>query len=183
MPVGARRASPSSRLASPSSGCAGVRARLELLADGELDAGTAADLRAHVARCPDCRAQHREAVSLPARLRALRSPDPPPSLVDNVMRRVAPGSRALEVWGLLVPEVVLVLVAAWYTSGIGGLLEVARRTASDAGAFLNWGTGGGSPPAPVPGDLFLLLVTLLIAALSLWHLSLLARQAPKQTTL
>jgi hypothetical protein len=89
----------------------------------------------------------------------------------------------MEVWGLLVPEVLLVLVAAWYTSGIGGLLEVARRTASDAGAFLNWGTGGGSAPAPVPGDLFLLIVTLLIAALSLWHLSLLARQAPKQATL
>jgi anti-sigma factor RsiW len=160
-----------------------VRSRLELLVDGELDAAAAAELRAHLGRCPSCRRQHREAASVPARLRALRSPAPPASLVDNVMRRVAPGSRALEVWGLLVPEVLLVLIAAWYTSGMGGLLEVARRTASDAGAFVSWGNGGGSPPAPVPGDLFLLIVTLLIAALSLWHLSLLARQSPKQPTL
>jgi anti-sigma factor RsiW len=157
-----------------------VRSRLEVLADGELDAPTAAALRAHVAGCPGCRAHHHEAASVPARLRALRSPSPPASLIEEVMRRVAPRSRARDVWGLLVPEVVLVLIAAWYTSGIGGLLDVARRTASDAGAFLSWGLGAGSPPAPVPGDLFLLIVTLLLAALSLWHLSLLARQSPKQ---
>ena len=116
------------------------------------------------------------------RLRALRSPAPPASLIDEVMRRVAPRSRALEVWGLVVPEVLLVLVAAWYTSGIGGLVEVSRRTASDVAAFLSWGAGSGDLPAPIPGDLFMLLVTLLLAALTLWHLSLLARQSPKQAT-
>lgn len=165
-------------LASP--GCREVRRRLELLVDAELDAATAAALRAHLARCGSCRAQHREAASVPSRLRALRSPAPPASLVDGVMRRVAPRSRALEVWGLLVPEALLMLVAAWYTSGIGGLVEITRRTASDAAAFLDWGAGGGNLPAPAPGDLFMLLVTLLLAVLTLWHLSLLARQSPKQ---
>ena len=176
MPVGARRAS-------PSSGCREVRPRLELLVDAELDAATAAALSDHIARCGSCRAQHREAASVPARLRALRSPAPPASLVDEVMRRVAPRSRALEVWGLLVPEVLLVLVAAWYTSGIGGLVEIVRRTASDVAAFFDWGAGGGSLPAPVPGDLFMLLVTLLLAVLTLWHLSLLARQPARHVAL
>jgi len=158
--------------------CGDVRARLELLVDAELDPALAPSLRAHIARCRSCRAQHREAASVPMRLRALRSPVPPASLIDEVMRRVAPRIRPLEVWGLLVPEVLLVLVAAWYTSGIGGLAEVARRTASDVAAFVGWGTGSGDLPAPIPGDLFMLVVTLLLAAVSLWHLSLLARQSP-----
>jgi anti-sigma factor RsiW len=156
-----------------------VRSQLEHLLDSELDDATAAAVRAHIARCGGCRAHHREAASFPARLRALPSPDPPASLIDEVMRRVAPRSRAIEVWGLLAPEALLVIVAAWYTSGIGGLFEVARRTVSDVGAFLDWGTGTGDLPTPVPGDLFMLLVTVLLAALTLWHLSLLARQSPK----
>ena len=73
------------------------------------------------------------------------------------------------------------LVAAWYTSGIGGLAGIARRTASDVAAFLDWGTGNGDLPTPIPGDVFILLVALLLAAFSLWHLSLLARQSPKQS--
>ena len=158
--------------------CSDVRAGLEPFVDGELDTVVAVSLRVHIARCRSCRAQHREAASVPMRLRALRSPAPPASLIDEVMRRVAPRIRPLEVWGLLVPELLLVLVAAWYTSGIGGLMEVARRTASDVAAFVSWGAGSGDPPAPVPGDLFMLLITLLLAAVSLWHLSLLARQSP-----
>jgi anti-sigma factor RsiW len=148
--------------------------------DSELDDATAAAMRAHLARCRGCRAQHREAASVPTRLHALRSPEPPSSLIDEVMRRVAPRSRAVEVWGLLVPEVVLMLVAAWYTSGIGGLFEVTRRTASDVAGFLAWGTGSGDLPTPVPGDLFMLLVALVLGAVTLWHLSLLARQSPKR---
>ena len=86
-------------------------------------------------------------------------------------------------WGLLVPEVLLVLVAAWYTSSIGGLVGMARRTASDVAAFLDWGTGNGDPPTPIAGDLFIFLVALLLAALSLWHLSLLARQPARHVAL
>jgi len=164
----------------PGRGCARVRSRLELLVDDRLDAGAAAAVRGHLAACPACRAHHQEAASLPSRLRALRSPDPPPALVGEVMRRVAPRGRALETWGLLVPEAVLVLVAAWYTSGTGGLVEIARRMASDAARALDWTTGAADSPAPVPGDLFMLLVTLLLAALTLWHLSLLARQSQKR---
>jgi len=174
MSLVARRALPSVR-------CSEVRRRLEALVDSELDEATTQALRAHIATCASCRSQHREATSVPARLRALRCPEPPSSLVDEVMRRVAPRNRALDVWGLLVPEVLLVLVAAWYTSGIGGLVGIARRTAGDVAAFLDWGTGNGDPPTPIPGDVFILLVALLLAALSLRHLSLLARQSPKQS--
>ena len=98
MSLVARRASPSVR-------CSEVRRRLEALVDSELDEATTQALRAHIATCPSCRSQHREATSVPARLRALRCPEPPSSLVDEVMRRVAPRNRALDVWGLLVPEV------------------------------------------------------------------------------
>src|SRR5437588_2823386 len=142
----ARRAGPG---APPSAACGQIRRLLEPLVDCELDGVTAAALRAHIATCGGCRSQHREATSVPSRLRALRSPEPPPSLIDEVMRRVAPRSRALDVWGLLVPEVLLVLVAAWYTSGIGGLVGIARRTAGDVVAFLDWGTGNGDPPTPI----------------------------------
>src|SRR5438105_8757974 len=126
MTVGTRLAG--ARRASPSVGCGEVRRRLEALVDSELDEATTAVLRAHIARCPGCRSEHREAASVPSRLHALRSPDPPSSLINEVMRRVAPRSRALDVWGLLVPEVLLVVVAAWYTSGIGGLVGIVRRT-------------------------------------------------------
>ncbi|MBO0687399.1 MAG: hypothetical protein J2P45_29975, partial [Candidatus Dormibacteraeota bacterium] len=116
----------------------------------------------------------------PGRLRVLRSPAPPQSLVPNVMRRVAPRRRALETWGLVVPEGLLVLVAAWYTSGVGGLAGVGRRMAGDVAATLSWTAGAGERPAPMAGDLFMLLVTLVLTGLSLWHLSLLARQSQKQ---
>jgi anti-sigma factor RsiW len=37
---------------------------VDLLADGELDADAAADVRAHVARCPDCRQQWDQTISV-----------------------------------------------------------------------------------------------------------------------
>lgn len=161
-------------------GCADFRAHLEAFEDGELSVASARAMRAHLEGCPRCRQHQREAASLPGRLRALPSPIPPPSLVPNVMRRVSPRRRALETWGLVIPEGLLVLVAAWYTSGVGGLAELGRRMAADVAASLSWTAGAGERPAPMAGDLFMLLVTLLLAGLSLWHLSLLARQSQRQ---
>lgn len=155
--------------------CAEVRPRLEPFVDGDLAELEASAVRDHLARCAACRAQHDEASSLGPRLAALRSPAPPRDLVRSVMRRVAPRSRPFAVWGLLGPEAVVVLVAAWYVSGVGGLISVGRRALSEAAASIGWGAGQGDLPQPGAQDPFLLLLAVLLAALTLWHLSLLAR--------
>jgi predicted anti-sigma-YlaC factor YlaD len=158
--------------------CARARDSLELFVDGELDDRRAAGLRAHLERCDRCRAHHAEATSLPSRLAALPSPEPPPNLVHDVLRRVREGRIGpLRLWGPLAAEALLVLVALWYGSGVGGLLQFLSRTAADLGALLSWGTGDASLPTPTAGDLFLLLIDGLLVAVTLYHLTLLSKQS------
>jgi anti-sigma factor RsiW len=154
--------------------CADVRARLETLVDGESDG---ADARAHLAACPACRAHHAEAASLPWRLAALRAPEPPPSLVQEVLRRVGRNRIGpLRFWSLLGAEAFLGLVTLWYVSGLDGLLRIAQGTVSEVAAI----AGGGSDVPPMPAvDLFLLLVSGLLLAVTLYHLTLLSRQEPR----
>jgi anti-sigma factor RsiW len=154
--------------------CADVRARLETLVDGESDGG---DARAHLATCPACRTHHAEAASLPWRLAALRSPEPPPSLVQQVLRRVGRNRVGpLRFWSLLGAEALLALVTLWYLSGLDGLARIAQGTASEVAAI----AGGGSEAPPAPAvDLFLLLVSGLMLAVTLYHLALLSRQDPR----
>ena len=60
--------------------CARVRVLLETYVDGDLaqnDPETARAVREHLITCADCRRQHQQAVSLPFRMKALRSPAPP----------------------------------------------------------------------------------------------------------
>ena len=156
--------------------CSEVRAALEAAVDGDLPEPRLTPLRAHLAGCAECRRHHAEAVSLPSRLAALRSPEPPPTLVSGVLRQVgAARTRPLEVWGLLAAEALLVLVAGWYVSGLGGLLRLGSRTAADVGAWLEWLGGQALLPAPPTGDVFLLLLAGLLALVSLLHLALLSR--------
>lgn len=160
--------------------CIQVRAQLESLIDGDVDAELGARLRAHLADCPGCRAHHAEASSLPARLAALASPEPPPGLVDGVLRRVR-GQQIgpLHLWGPLVVELVLAVVALWYLSGLDGLSVLVQRTASDVGSLIGWGAGLSSLPAPAAGDVFLLLVCGLLMLTTLYHLAQLARLGPR----
>jgi anti-sigma factor RsiW len=154
--------------------CADVRARLETLVDGE---GDGADVSAHLAACPACGAHHAEAASLPWRLAALRSPEPPPSLVQEVLRRVGRNRVGpLRFWSLLGVEAFLALVTLWYVSGLDGLVRIAQGTASEVAAV----AGGGFevPPAPAV-DLFLLLLSGLLLAVTLYHLTLLSGQEPR----
>jgi anti-sigma factor RsiW len=157
--------------------CILVRARLESLVDGDLDRRQADELRAHLAECPGCRAHHAEATSLPNRLAAIGGPDVPPALLEGVLRRVR-GERIgpLHLWGPFFVEVGLFLVALWYLSGWSGLSALVQRTAADVGSLIGWGVGQANPPAPVAGDVFLLLVCGLLAVTTLYHLALLARQ-------
>ncbi len=163
--------------------CVRTRDQLEALVDGELEASRGAELRAHLAECADCRAHHAEACSLPTRLAAVPSPEPPGALVADVLRsvrreRVPP----LHLWGPLAIELALCLVALWYVSGLRGLYVLAQHTSSDVGALLAWGAGGAQLPAPPAGDVFLLLVCALLVATSLCHLVLLSRQSPRVLT-
>jgi len=160
--------------------CIQVRAHLEALNDGEAGDELEPRLRAHLADCPGCRAHHAEATSLPARLAALGSPEPPPALVAGVLRRVRGETlRPLHLWGPLVVEVVLLLVALWYVSGLDGLSLLVSRTAADVGSLIGWGAGLSALPSPAAGDVFLLLVCGLLMVTTLYHLALLARRAPR----
>ena len=160
--------------------CIQARAQLEALIDGEVGDELEARLRAHLADCPGCRAHHAEAVSLPTRLAALGSPEPPPALVDGVLRRVHGETLTpLHLWGPLVVEVILAMVAVWYVSGLDGLSLLVSRTASDVGSLIGWGAGLSDLPAPAAGDVFLLLVCGLLMVTTLYHLALLARLAPR----
>ena len=157
--------------------CVQVRAQLEGLVDGDLDGDQAARARAHLADCAACRAHHAEASSLPARLGALGSPEPPAALVEGVLRRVRGETIGpLRLWGPLAVEVLLSVVALWYVSGLDGLSILARRTASDVGSLIGWGAGLSELPAPAAGDVFLLLVCGLLVVTTLYHLALLSRQ-------
>lgn len=157
--------------------CIATRAALEALIDGELPARQAALLQAHLNECPDCRRHYAEAVSLPHRLSVIRGPQPPPTLVAGVLHQVrADRTRPFVVWGLLAAEILLVAVAGWYLSGVGGLLSLGGRTATDVGGWLNWFAGQADLPGPSAGDVFLVLISGLLVLVTLLHLALLARQ-------
>jgi anti-sigma factor RsiW len=157
--------------------CARVRAQLEALVDGDLPPGRAGDVREHLVACAACRAHHAESSSLPHRLAAIGGPQPPAALVHDVLRRVRRERVGpLRLWGPLVMEVALSLVALWYVSGLDGLSLLVQRTAVDAGSLIGWGLGQADLPAPPASDVFLLLVCGLLMLTTLYHLSLLSRQ-------
>jgi predicted anti-sigma-YlaC factor YlaD len=160
--------------------CVWARERLEALVDGGLDPARSARLRAHLAECPDCRAHHAEACSLPTRLAALPSPEPPRTLVAGVLRSVRREHvPSLHLWGPLGIELTLCVVALWYVSGLGGLYQLAQRTSSEVGGLLAWGAGQAELPPPPVADAFLLLVCGLLVVTSVCHLVLLFRQSPR----
>ena len=163
--------------------CLAVRAQLEALVDGEVSERTARLLRAHLTQCPQCREHYAAAASLPGRLRTLGSPEPPPALLAATLREVGrERAGALQIWGLFAAEVALVLIAAWYLSGLSGLLELAGHTAGDVGGWLSWFGGQAAVPAPVANDLFLLLICGLLVLVTVCHLVLLSRRGSAHTS-
>ncbi len=162
--------------------CARVRVLLEPYVDGDLEGEEphlAAAVREHIAGCTDCRRQHHQAVSVPFRLKALGSPQPRPSLTQDVMRAIAPERRGYRrAWTLLGPEAILAAFILWYLSGLEGLSSIASGVAGDLQALAGWGSGAGQLPT-VPGvDVLLLLALISLTAIAGYHLSLLVKLAP-----
>jgi predicted anti-sigma-YlaC factor YlaD len=159
--------------------CARVRVLLEAYVDGDLAAGNpkgAAEVRAHLATCDDCRRQHDQAVSLPFRLKALASPTPPASLVAGVMNSIAPVRRtSRRAWTLLAPEAVLVAFIVWYLSGLDGLASLTAGTWSDLQTLAGWGAGTSPLPSIPVADVLLLAALIALTAIAAYHLSVLAR--------
>jgi predicted anti-sigma-YlaC factor YlaD len=159
--------------------CARVRVLLEAYVDGDLagnDPALAARILSHLSTCDDCRRQHEQAVSLPFRLKALRSPAPPPALVDRVMASIAPMSTSSRrAWALLIPEALLLAFVLWYLSGLNGLVSVTSGALSDFLALAGWGAGSSSLPDIPAADVFLLTALIALSATAAYHISVLAR--------
>ncbi|HYT13007.1 MAG TPA: zf-HC2 domain-containing protein [Candidatus Nitrosopolaris sp.] len=166
--------------------CARARVLLEAYVDGDLelsDANGAQAVRDHLVGCADCRRQHDQAISLPFRMRALRSPAPPASLIASVMRSIAPApTTSRSAWGLLVPEAILGAFILWYLSGIDGLTALASGAWSDLQGLAFWGSGGAPLPSIPVADVLLLCAFIALTAIAAYHLSVLARLEQSGTT-
>lgn len=162
--------------------CARVRVLLEPYVDGDLaqdDPALATAVREHLATCADCRRQHDQATSVPFRLRALTSPKPPPSLVGDVMRAVAPSRQVQRrAWTLLAPEALLAAFILWYLSGLDGLSSLASGIVGDLQRLAGWGSGAGALPSVPRVDLLLLIALIALTAIAAYHLSVLVQVAP-----
>jgi predicted anti-sigma-YlaC factor YlaD len=160
--------------------CARVRVLLEPYVDGDLerqDPKLAASVRDHLQGCADCRRQHEQATSLPFRLKALKSPAPPASLVRDVMHAVGPERGvARRAWTLLLPEGALAAFILWYLSGLDGLSSIAS---GEFGDLLSLGSG--SLPRVPPVDVLLLAALIALTVIAAYHLSLLIRLTPQRT--
>jgi predicted anti-sigma-YlaC factor YlaD len=165
--------------------CARVRVLLEAYVDGDLgrsDPPIAQAVREHLLTCADCRRQHEQAVSLPFRMKALRSPAPPPSLLAGVMASVAPlPTTSRRAWALLIPEALLGAFILWYLSGLEGLSAIASGAWSDLQGLAFWGSGSAPLPSIPVADALLLGAFIALAAIAAYHLSVLSKLDPTST--
>jgi predicted anti-sigma-YlaC factor YlaD len=163
--------------------CARVRVLLEAYVDGDLgrsEAQVAEGVREHLLTCADCRRQHEQAVSLPFRMKALRSPAPPPSLIAGVMASVESlPQTSRRAWGLLVPEALLAAFILWYLSGLEGLTAIASGAWSDLQGLAFWGSGSAPLPSIPVADALLLGAFIALTAIAAYHLSVLSKLDPK----
>jgi hypothetical protein len=159
--------------------CARMRVLLEPYVDGDLarnDPETARAVGDHLLTCADCRRQHQQAASLPFRMKALRSPAPPATLVAGVMGSIAPQPQASRAaWGLLVPEALLGAFILWYVSGFDGLTALASGAWSNLQGLAFWGSGTAPLPSVPVADVLLLGAFITLTAIAAYHLSLLAK--------
>jgi len=74
--------------------CREAQAQLPFLVSGELTGWGARVVRAHVKRCADCSAELARQEQLSSALASLRDtpPEPPPGLLDDLLRRARGGS-------------------------------------------------------------------------------------------
>ncbi|TMC51764.1 MAG: zf-HC2 domain-containing protein [Chloroflexi bacterium] len=162
--------------------CARVRVLLESYVDGDLaedDPQRATAVREHLAGCADCRRQHHQAVSVPFRLKALTSPPPRASLLQEVMTSIG-SSKAGDkrAWTLIGPEAILAAFILWYLSGLDGLSSIASGIFGDLQGLAGWGSGTGQLPSVPRVDILLLIALIALAAIAGYHLSILIRLAP-----
>lgn len=156
--------------------CARVRVLLEAYTDGDLTPDVIEGVRVHLATCEDCRRQYQQAVSLPFRMRALRSPSPPEDLIPAVLRSVAPAREAPRTaWILVLPEAILAGFILWYMSGLDGLATLVTGGWTDLQTLMGWGAGAAELPEIPVADALLLVALVALSITAAYHLSVLVR--------
>lgn len=121
-------------------GCSEMRTLISGLLDGELDAGTEATVRGHLAACPSCRAERQILAELSSALRAdQETSQPQPSSwasIEAAVKRAGspapvprPGFPSRRLVAVLASAAVLVLVAAGSVLGFRSLV-IANRSSS-----------------------------------------------------
>jgi len=137
--------------------------RVTAYVDGALDAAAGPELEAHLAACPESRAQAEEERSLRAQLRALLPPCPSPALEARVRRSLRPRRRTAS-WLLPLAAGLVALLAwargaapfvAWELSRdhdhcFGGRRLPAKVWSSDPAHVAEWFRGQGTRVPAVP---------------------------------
>jgi anti-sigma factor RsiW len=137
--------------------------RVTAYVDGALDAAGCPELEAHLAACPECRAQAEEERALRARLRALPPPSPSPGLEARVRGSLRPRRRAAS-WLLPLAAGLVALLAwargatpfvAWELSRdhdhcFGGRRLPAKVWSSDPAYVAEWFQGQGTRVPVIP---------------------------------
>ncbi|HEY2944254.1 MAG TPA: zf-HC2 domain-containing protein [Vicinamibacteria bacterium] len=137
--------------------------RVTAYVDGALDAAGGPELEAHLAACPECRAQADEERALRAQLRALPPPSPSPGLEARVRASLRPRRRAAS-WLLPLAAGVVILLAwargaapfvAWEISRdhdhcFGARRLPAKLWSSDPARVAEWFEGQGTRVPMIP---------------------------------
>ena len=156
--------------------CVDARRQLEALVDGELEEAAAARVRAHLAGCAACAAEHRAAVTLPLRMTALPGPGAV-DLVPAVMARVGRGRVSRPASAALFSVEAILACLTLVQLGTSGLLAAIAASLRDGSALL-----GGQTANPAAGDIVLVVTLLLLVAASTVHLVLITDGAPRGRT-
>ena len=109
-------------------------ALLDAFVDGELPAADMAEVRAHLAECPDCRAYVEDALAIRAAFPTEEEPELPADFYEHVMEAVAKAPRSKpkrQPWGKLAAAAACLAVIVLVQHGVG----MSRGDSNEAAVY------------------------------------------------